>query len=377
MPTSRSSSNQNTRVFSPTVVLSQETQSIFITLKSGDANYSMQGGLTAGDVIYYNPSTETYTKSQADSEDTAEVVGVIESISGNSYKVVISGSIVYPQTRLDLIKDEDGGTTKLDILFLDPQTAGGLTGYVDAPATGEDPVIVKPVIQLAPHSIYNGIVVNYIGYKIGNGAAAATNLVPVGNVVYAAETSSPGEYYKRIDEGLVLSATEYTDLYNIYGTSYGTHKTVITLDSATNISSTLVGKTVQVYNNGLTTIGTVSAVSSTAKTLTLSRSSTSSTIPTSGTIYCNGHSWTLVSQQVTEFTVPPVPSTITQGTLKLIPFISTKNQVNVSIPETTTLQDVVVSSNLGVGTITDVEQAIIQIQTDINTIKNILRIGGS
>jgi hypothetical protein len=377
MPTSRSSSSQNTRVFSPTVLLTQDTKSLFISLQSGQG-YTLQSGLTFGDVIRYDPGEKLYLKSQGDTEENAEVVGVIETIVGDVHKVVISGSIAYPQHRLDLMKDENGVTADLDLLFLDTETPGGLTGFITAPAAGQDPIIVKPVIQLAPHSVYNGIVVNYIGYKVGNGAGQAANLVPVGNIIHALETASPGENYAKIDKGLILSTTDYPELYSLYGVDFGNHEVKLTLDSSSNITSTLVGKSAQAYDNGLKTIGTVTEINSATKTLTITRTSTSSTIPTNGTIYSNGYSWTLVGSSITKFTVPPVTSTVSQsGTSKLVPYIATKNIINVSIPERTTLESATILDNLEVGTITDIEQTILQLQADITTIKNILRIGGS
>ena len=374
MPTSRSSSNQNTRLFSPTVVLSQETQSIYLTLRSGEG-YTLQAGLAAGDAIRYDPGQKLYLKSQADSEVNAEVVGVIETDAGGVYKVVVAGSIAYPQARLNLIKDENGTTADIDVLFLDVDTAGGLTGTINIPS-GENTAIVKPIIQIAPHSTYNGIVVNYIGYKIGNGAAVES-ATPVGNVVYASENANPGNYYARIDQGITLPSQEYTDLYNIYGTDYGTHQVVLVVDSSTGISSTLIGKSVQLYNNGLSTIGTVVSINSTAKTITINRTSDSAEIQNNSIIYCNNIKWELISWSVSSFTIPPVNNTITQGGLKLVPYIALKNLVSVNIPTTINLDSVVINDNLELGSITDVEQAIIQIQTDITTIKNTLRIGGS
>ncbi len=102
MPSCRSVSSQNTRVFAPHVILQQDTTRLAITLTTGQG-YTLASGLTAGDVIRYDPTNKQYLKAQADTEENAEVVGVIESGKTAPYTVVIAGSIAYPSERLTLI----------------------------------------------------------------------------------------------------------------------------------------------------------------------------------------------------------------------------------------------------------------------------------
>jgi hypothetical protein len=132
------------------------------------------------------------------------------------------------------------------------------------------------------------------------------------------------------------------------------------------------------YSNGsLTTIGTVAAINSVTKQITLTRTGTSSSISVGATVYCKGFSWTLSSQTVKTFTIPPVDNVVQQGDLTLVPFINTKPLVGVSIPDTISIEGLVVTGTAEIGGIADLEQAITQIQSDITTIKNTLRIGGS
>ena len=60
MPSSRSSSSINTRVFAPTTILTQDTRRLAFTIKSSGDGYTMESGITAGDVIRYNPKNNSY-----------------------------------------------------------------------------------------------------------------------------------------------------------------------------------------------------------------------------------------------------------------------------------------------------------------------------
>ena len=373
MPTSRSSSSLNTRVFSPTVVLTQDTRRLFITIDSSAAGYTIDGGVAAGSVIRYDPQDQTYKESQADTEENAEVIGVVESVSGGNYTVVTAGSIAYPSGLLNSITS--GGDGGIDVLFLDPNAAGGLTGTVEIP-TGSTSAIVKPVIQLAPHSIYNGIVINYIGYKIGN-STSVEKAMPVGNVTYSTPDTTPGPYWKQAS-GFELSTTDYPEMYEVYGIGNGTHTIKLTVNTAVGISSGLVGNVVtQYYNGNITTLGTVTEVNSVDKTITITRSSNSSELYVGSTVYCKGYSWTLVSTTVLTFFVPAIENTIKQGDLTLVPYINIKPMVDITVPETVSIENLTVTGTADIGGIVDLEQTITQIQNDITTIKNTLRIGGA
>jgi len=116
-------------------------------------------GISAGDAIFYSISSSKYQRSKADSPNTAEVFGIVESvdISGNA-NVVLYGSIGLT----GYINIDDGGEGGHDIYFLSDLTAGKLQSL--APTNQNH--IVKPVYQVAPHGNFTGTVVNYIGYKV-------------------------------------------------------------------------------------------------------------------------------------------------------------------------------------------------------------------
>ena len=136
-------------------------------------------GITAGDVIRYDvvpgsPSENKYTKAQADVAQHAEMIGVIESISGTSpnqvVNMVLSGQIQFPASRFvnadhiatPTVQGASGGN---DIYFLSEATAGALQNL----APNEVGTIAKPILQVISDNdgIFNGHVVNYIGYQIG------------------------------------------------------------------------------------------------------------------------------------------------------------------------------------------------------------------
>ena len=90
------SSSSNIRSSQTLVTVTQGGSRLTATIPSG----SYTAGVTAGDVIFYNPITSLYQKSNADASNTAEVFGLVETITdvgGPSYSlnVVIYGSIVF------------------------------------------------------------------------------------------------------------------------------------------------------------------------------------------------------------------------------------------------------------------------------------------
>ena len=71
-----------------------------------DGSYTVDSGLTAGDVIRYqvtgptgNGGTPIYKRSMADNVENAEVVGVIESATDDAMEVVIFGQISFPDNQ--------------------------------------------------------------------------------------------------------------------------------------------------------------------------------------------------------------------------------------------------------------------------------------
>jgi len=124
-------------------------------------------GITGGDVIFFDnssgPVNGTYRKSKADSPNTAEVFGIVESSNGDTgdINVVISGSINLPTRNIFNTNNTSLNLGSNDVYFLSGQTAGALENY---PPTTEN-YIIKPIYLNAPHGSFTGLVRNYLGFK--------------------------------------------------------------------------------------------------------------------------------------------------------------------------------------------------------------------
>lgn len=378
---SNSSSSQNTRIFAPYAILRQDTSRLAISITTGQG-YSIVSGITLGDVVRYNPLyasgglTGQYVKSQANTDENSEVLGIVESISGNYYTIVTHGSVIYPSARLSGLC---GGAGGVDILFLNSGISGGLTGNVIDDGTE---VIVKPVLQLAPHGAYNGVVVNYIGYKIGStipGAksllapAGADNLIAAGVIQYASADAPLSTNWIDVSSSVLLNKNDYSELYGIYGTSNGLYNEIIT--TSTTPSSGLVGKLAyQIVASVQVNQGTVIAVDSANKQITISKKSDISLMNTGQVYFANvsGGSittLTITATDVLQFTVSAIdfPPTITQGNLSLIPYINSSGvSPNINIPTNLLVTNLTITGTCAVGEITNLETKIQSLETQID-----------
>jgi len=370
---SNSSSSQNSRVFAPYVVLAQDTSRLFITIKTGEG-YSIASGITGGDVIRFNPQyaaagiTGQYVKSQANTDENAEVVGVVETKSNNIYTVVTHGSILYPPSRLTGICGAGGG---LDILFLDYNVAGGLTGTIDITTTGEK--IIKPVFQIAPHGTYNGLVVNYIGYKTGNAATVSSNPAGAGNIQFVNDGVTPASNWLNVSEDQSVQVALFSDLYGVYGNTNGPFIERITVTSTP--STALIGRTIyQLSGGSQINTGTIVGVDTSNKYIDAQKVSNASLMTVPGTVYVatsgSGQLFSATASEVYEFTVPAVVSSnvITQNSSPLIPYVETTNTATVTVPGALSVTSMSISGILELGSITDVETRINTMQSQIDTI---------
>ena len=379
---SNSSSSQNTRIFAPYAILRQDTSRLAISITTGQG-YSIVSGITLGDVVRFNPLyasgglTGQYVKSQADSDENSEVLGIVESISSNYYTIVTHGSVTYPSARLSGLC---GGAGGVDILFLDSGISGGLTGNVVD--DGGTEVIVKPVLQLAPHGVYNGVVVNYIGYKIGTtipggksllAPAGADNLIAAGVIQYASTDAPLSTNWIDVSSSVLLNKNDYSELYDIYGTSNGSYNEIIT--TSTTPSSGLVGKLAyQIVGSVQVNQGTVIAVDSANKQITISKKSDISLMNTGQVYFANvsGGSittLTITATDVLQFTVSAIdfPPTITQGNLSLIPYINSSGvSPNINIPTNLLVTNLTITGTCVVGAITNLETKIQSLETQID-----------
>ena len=263
MPCSSSSNIKSTATF---INVTQGGSRLMLSIPQG--YYAV--GVTAGDVIRYSVPDTEYRKSKADELATSEVVGIVESKSGESLNVVIYGSIALPATSIEAtIPSEDttvnGGGN--DIYFLSSTTAGKVR--VTAPTGQTD--IIKPIYQVAPHGgPYTGIVMNYIGYKIGGDVQAYLQggfdggVGTISTVISGAPNGTDNQlptFYVDASISHVLPISEYPAFWNRYVKSFGYQDILLTniVANANNIGQRISPLTGSNYSG--TIIGTLPTVS--------------------------------------------------------------------------------------------------------------------
>jgi hypothetical protein len=367
------SSSQNTRVFAPYVFLSQDTSRIFIKVQTGQG-YSIQSGITAGDVVRFDPTsvsagiTGMYKKSQADSEMNAEVVGVVESISSGQYTIVTHGSISYPAARLAGLCGSAGG---LDILFLDATTSGNLVGNIDTSTPGEK--IVKPVFQVAPHGSYNGIVTNYIGYKTGGSASVSIVAAGAGNIQLLPSTVVADSNWLNVSSDRLEEKSLYPELFLIYSTTAGPYVEKVSIASP---PSGWVGK--QIFQlNGTVRInqGTVLSVNFSEGYILVQKASfePSMSIGSGILISIPGGTQTAIATatEINKFTIPAVtvPTGFNQSGLSLVPYIQTTSGASTFVPDSLTVESLSVTGNLSVGTTTNLQATLTSLSNRITALE--------
>lgn len=386
-----SSSSQNTRIFAPYAILTQDTSRLAIKISTGQG-YSIVSGITAGDVIRFNPLfasgglTGQYVKSQADTNTNSEVLGVVESVSGNNYTVVTHGSILYPSARLVGLC---GGAGGVDVLFLDAGISGGLTGTVLNTTSG---TIVKPVIQLAPHGFfYNGVVVNYIGYKTGTDTAVEggnftssgennrTDLgtLDAGAIQYFSPQVELSSNWLDISSSVLISKTLYPELFAIYQTNNGPYTELLTVSSTP--STLLVNKTAYQIVNGIrANVGIVTAVNATNKQITITKTANSLMNIPGDIVFSNVSGGTITTltgtaTEVSEFSISAIDSVVkpTQGMDELVPYINVSSiKPTLNIPANVYFDTLTVGGTCAVGAITNLENKISSLQSQIDTLNN-------
>jgi hypothetical protein len=220
MPSCSNSSNINSTI--NTLSVTQGGSRLLVSIP-------FVSGLTLGNVVRYDISSAGYTASKANLAENAEVFGVIESYdpTTTNFGVVIYGSI-----SLDSSKFADmgsgGGSGGNDIYFLSGVTAGILQNL--APSNLEH--IVKPVYQVSPHGSYSGVVVNYLGYKIGGDVQASfLDTDTIGNSLIIVGDASFGDGYVDASIAHELPIEDYPDFYGKYGTLYGYVERITTTES--------------------------------------------------------------------------------------------------------------------------------------------------
>lgn len=193
-----------------------------------EAEVSFVSGLTIGNVIRYDVPSAGYTASRANGPAESEVFGVIEGFNDvtNKYTVVIYGSINLPTSKLSAIEGGTGGSGGNDIYFLSGTTAGQLQNLAPDNLTH----IIKPVYQVAPHGSYSGVVVNYLGYRVGGEIESVLEDTELGNIQLVVGNTTFTDGYVDAARSYQLPITDYSEFYSKYGTQYG-YVEKVTVDS--------------------------------------------------------------------------------------------------------------------------------------------------
>lgn len=189
-------------------------------------------GATQGDAIFFDVRTGSVSEGKfipaiANSAETAEVFGIIESIDGGVAAVVISGQINYPMSRIHLdSRSVSGASGGNDVFFLSNATAGLLSNLAPQELTH----IAKPLMTGATLGSFNAIVNNYIGYAIG-GAVSGTETggSPAGTLRYLPENiintlATNSTWSDARTSYTVVNESRYDDLKSLYSDGDGIPK---------------------------------------------------------------------------------------------------------------------------------------------------------
>jgi hypothetical protein len=194
----------------------------------------------SGDVVRYDPSVGaagTWYRSQANSAENAEVVGVVQNASATSFDVVYSG----------FISLSGYAGVSAPVLFLSAEVPGGLTSSPPS-ALG---TVVKPVLT---RTTTGGgyVVTNYLGTQIGGSSTISVDEIqPVGAVMPFAGSVIPETWLECT--GASYAVVDYPELYlklqNSSGDRAPAHGYVVqigvnTTTYATWFSSVAVGDTI-------------------------------------------------------------------------------------------------------------------------------------
>ena len=343
-----------------TQVIREEGDGKRVAFKITTSDAGISAGVTLGSVIRYDVVNNLYVPSRADQPDTAEVIGIVESIQDSVYTVVASGLVKYPGITAVINRygsacsTLDGGTGGAsggaDIFFLSDGCDGKLQ-LLEPTTTGH---IVKPVMQRVAVGEYNGIVLNYIGYEVADaGTSDLTNVMPAGAVFYAPETTN---FTGFIDASLAKEYTvaSYPELYSVFGTDYGTYQETVTLNTpGINLSTLINADATQKTSLGVNlSTGKIVSTNQTQNTITIQKESTQSKTDLNSKILVGALRFTPTSASVTSFTVPGVPKqtvqyTASSGTkgVTLTPYMrATRDVTSVFIPDIVQLDSLVCDS---------------------------------
>jgi hypothetical protein len=361
---------------------------LITTIDKTPANgaYTVDTGLTAGDVIRYDvtPATPIYKRSMADNVENAEVVGVVESATDDAMEVVIFGQISFPSGKFVNSGSPQGASGGNDVYFLSAGTSGGVNSLAPDQVTQ----VVKPVLQRMDSGDFNAVVLNYIGYLVGGEVAAEdANSAIIGSVYEYVDIGQtlPSAHLKVSDDSHSLPVSNYNALYNKFGTTFGFTE-VITLQSSDKVLGSMKGQRILQKDGSKTTYsGRIHSVDSVNNTLTIKRSGGQNQINTTKKILIRNLQYDVTSTKITEFTTPKITkNTNTTASVGGSPTTATfsvamvvDNTTGVTIPtnvsvDTLTVKNKLTTSTSEANTLDDINASVNTINTDISTIKSTL-----
>lgn len=317
-----------------------------VAFKITTADAGISAGVTVGSVIRYDVSTNSYVPSIANSPDSSEVIGVVESIQNSVYTVVASGLIKYPNITNVINRYGVGCTVS------DGGTGGGeggpdiffLSNYCDGKMQLLEPTVrghvVKPVMQRVAVGEYNGIILNYIGYEVSNDATSdVTSVAPAGTVYYSNQTGDI-EGFIDVSSARMEKTSDYPELFDIFDKNYGKYRETIGITSPSVNLTTLINSEVTQKTpfNTSDSIGKVISGDSSNNTIVVEKESNQSKTDISKKLSIGNLKFTPVSSSVTSFTVPSVPKQTIKYNgvteVDLVPYMrTTKDITSVFLPQ--------------------------------------------
>ena len=385
MPSCSSSSNIMSAITS--VNLNSIGSRILAQIPLSSSDYTIESGITAGDVIRYDvtdDSNKQYKRSLADGPENAEVVGVVESIDDDSLNVVIFGQINFPGefTNATPAGTPEGASGGNDIYFLSPTVAGGIQNI----APFEQTQVVKPVLQKMDAGANNAVVLNYIGYSIGGEIAATSSTDEfIGTIQTIVEEDGPEtippNYIVVSGGSQSLKVSEYPDAYTYFGKRFG-YVEEVTL-SGLNVTQSLVAQSAkQKDGRSDTYTGRIISVDTSANTITVNRTSSQTQADTSLEMTIDGNTYTVVSTEIKEFTVPRIVPTTqyrfdvdgSQVEVNTKTILKVKNIQGVTIPTKLSVTDLEVTNKLttntaSADTLDDINATVNSINTELTNVK--------
>lgn len=227
MPSCSTSSNIASSINSLSVVQGGSRLMVSISASSNP-------GLTIGNVIRYDVINSGYTASKANDAVNSEVFGVIESYNSSNltHNVVIYGSINLESSYLIGVNGSTGASGGNDIYFLSGITAGVLQNL--APSNLDH--IIKPVYQSAPHGSYSGVVINYLGYRIGGDIEATSIDSELGNIQFVVNNNSFSDGYVDASVSRMLPVADFSEFYSKYEKQFGFEELILLEETPTNVN---------------------------------------------------------------------------------------------------------------------------------------------